>query len=190
MSRAALDPADTAPRRRLVAVLDWVILVLAVATVAIDLTGGFYTELAGLRISARRTDRAALAALAVLLVRLRLGRGIPGLGGRLAWLGRAARPAVRSFCRSGAAGAVRAGRLEALRLGRTGFRGAGCGAVAHAAGADELGARPRRSAVLDVANGLGLPSVGRRSAAAVRRQHLPSRAADPHVFRLDAACRR
>ncbi len=73
-------------RPRLVLVLDWLILALAALAVFIDTTGGFYTEFAGIRISARQTDRAVLAALAVWLVRWRLGSGIRPLNGRLAWV--------------------------------------------------------------------------------------------------------
>ena len=73
-------------RPRLVLILDWLILALAVLAVFIDTTGGFYTEFAGIRISARQTDRAVLAALAVWLVRRRLGSGVRPLNGRLAWV--------------------------------------------------------------------------------------------------------
>ena len=73
-------------RLRLVLCLDWLVLVLALLAVFIDLTGGFYWAFDGIRISARQTDRAVFATLGVLLVRLRLGRGIRPLGGRLAWL--------------------------------------------------------------------------------------------------------
>ena len=61
-------------RPRLVLVLDWLIVALAALAVFIDTTGGFYTEFAGIRISARQTDRAVLAALAVWLVRWRRRR--------------------------------------------------------------------------------------------------------------------
>jgi hypothetical protein len=74
-------------RLRLVLVLDWVIVALAVLAVVIDTTGGFDTAFAGIRLSAHQTDRAVLAAIAVWLVRWRTGRGIPPLGGRLAWVG-------------------------------------------------------------------------------------------------------
>jgi len=74
-------------RLRLVLILDWLILALAVLAVVIDTTGGFSTQFAGLRISARQTDRAVLAALAVWLVRWRVGQGVRPLNGRLAWIG-------------------------------------------------------------------------------------------------------
>ena len=52
------------------------------------------------------------------------------------------------------------------------------------------GAGPRRSPVLDVAHGVGVPAARRRPPPAVRCQHLPPRAADPDVLRLDAAAGR
>ena len=73
-------------RLRLVLVLDWLIVAFAVLAVFIDTTGGFYTQIGGIRISARQTDRAVLAALAVWLVRWRVGAGIRPLNGRLAWV--------------------------------------------------------------------------------------------------------
>jgi hypothetical protein len=73
-------------RSRLVLILDWLVLGLALLAVVVDLTGGFRIEPFGIRISAQRTDRPVLAALAILLLRLRIGRGISPLGGRLAWL--------------------------------------------------------------------------------------------------------
>ena len=74
-------------RLRLVLVLDWLIVALALLAVAIDTTGGFDSAFAGVRLSAHQTDRAVFAALAVWLVRWRLGRGVRPLNGRLAWVG-------------------------------------------------------------------------------------------------------
>jgi hypothetical protein len=77
---------------RLVPLLDWLVLALLVAALLIDVTGGFYTELAGLRMSARRTDRPVFAALAVLALRAWIGHGISPLGGRLARFNSARHP--------------------------------------------------------------------------------------------------
>ena len=71
-------------RSRLVSVLDWLVLALTVGALVIDITGGFHTELAGVRISARRTDRPLLAALVLVAIRVWIGHGISPLGGRLA----------------------------------------------------------------------------------------------------------
>ena len=79
-----MNPMNLTPRSRLVPILDWLVLALTVTALMIDVTGGFYTELAGLRISARRTDRPVFAALALLALRAWIGHGISPLGGRLA----------------------------------------------------------------------------------------------------------
>ena len=49
-------PPGTA-RRRVVLTLDWLALTLLVATVALELTGGFFTHIGGVRVSARAVDR-------------------------------------------------------------------------------------------------------------------------------------
>ena len=61
-------------RSRLTLALDWLALALAVAAVAILLTGGLTLRLGGARITARSADRAALAVLAVVALRVALDR--------------------------------------------------------------------------------------------------------------------
>ena len=61
-------------RSRLTIALDWLALALAVAAVAILLTGGLTLRLGGARITARSADRAALVALAVVALRVALDR--------------------------------------------------------------------------------------------------------------------
>ena len=71
------------PRPRVVLALDWFILTLVVCAVVIDMTGGFDSAPWGIRISAHRTDRALFAAIALFVLRRRLGpRELP-FGGRL-----------------------------------------------------------------------------------------------------------
>lgn len=62
-------------RSRAIFILDVVIVVLVVGAFAIWLTGGFYSEPFGFRVSARRIDRPFLAALVLAFVRWRVGRG-------------------------------------------------------------------------------------------------------------------
>ena len=61
-------------RSRATTALDWLALVLLVAAVAIALTGGVSVRLGGSRITARSPDRAALAALAVVALRVAIDR--------------------------------------------------------------------------------------------------------------------
>ena len=71
------------PRARRTVLLDWIVVALAAAALAVDVTGGFYGTLAGLRVSARRPDRLALAALAVAALRFWIDRTTVFWGGRL-----------------------------------------------------------------------------------------------------------
>jgi hypothetical protein len=61
-------------RRSLTNALDWLALVLVVATLAITLTGGFIVRPGGVRITARNPYRAAIAALAVIAIRAAFDR--------------------------------------------------------------------------------------------------------------------
>jgi hypothetical protein len=65
-----------ASRARLVLALDCLIAFLVVVAIAIELTGGIYTSVAGVRVSMRSVDRAALAALLLLVVRRFAGPGV------------------------------------------------------------------------------------------------------------------
>jgi hypothetical protein len=67
-------------RERVVLVFDWLAAFFFVVAIVIELTGGFYTSVAGVRVSARSVDRAMLAALAVVAVRWTVGRGIRPFG--------------------------------------------------------------------------------------------------------------
>jgi hypothetical protein len=73
-------------RSRLVLVLDWLLIVLPLLALAIDLTGGFYLKIGGVRISSQRTDRVVFLALGALALRMWIGEGIKPLGGRVEWL--------------------------------------------------------------------------------------------------------
>jgi hypothetical protein len=64
-----------AVRPRLVFVLDCLVLATGAAAVVIELSGGFYTVLAGIRVSGRSPDRALFVALGLLAVRLAIDRG-------------------------------------------------------------------------------------------------------------------
>lgn len=78
-------------RFRLTTALDWLALALAIAAIAILLTGGATLRLGGgVRITARSADRAALAALAVVALRVALDRRTKPLANAPA-LGRAIR---------------------------------------------------------------------------------------------------
>jgi hypothetical protein len=67
-------------RPRAVVLLDGLIAFFVLAAVVIELTGGFHTSVAGLRISARSVDRAVWGVLAVALVRWLVARGTPPFG--------------------------------------------------------------------------------------------------------------
>ena len=62
------------PRPRISLALDWLALFLAAVCVAIALTGGGVFRVAGVRITARSVDRAALAVAAVVALRIILDR--------------------------------------------------------------------------------------------------------------------
>ena len=80
-------------RLRLTNGLDWLALALVLGSLVIYLTGGFSFRISGVRITARSPDRAALAALAVIAVRLALDRRTP-LASQPRMLVRLARNAV------------------------------------------------------------------------------------------------
>ena len=61
-------------RSRLTPVLDWLALALVGSALAIALTGGAIFRVGGMRLTARSPDRAAAAALAVILLRVALDR--------------------------------------------------------------------------------------------------------------------
>ena len=62
------------PRSRLTAVFDWLALTLIGTALAIALTGGTTFRMGGVRVTARSADRAALAAFAVIALRVALDR--------------------------------------------------------------------------------------------------------------------
>jgi hypothetical protein len=71
-------------------ILDALIVLACVAAVVIELSGGFFTSMAGLRVSARSADRALFAAAGLVLLRRVLDRrtgflGIPSERWRAAW---------------------------------------------------------------------------------------------------------
>lgn len=77
-------------RQRTIRVLDWLILLAAVVTLIVRLSGGFYSEPWGLRISMRRFERPLMLAVVLILVRRWLDRnagflGIPGSQYRAWW---------------------------------------------------------------------------------------------------------
>jgi hypothetical protein len=61
-------------RRRLVFVLDWLMVLALLVTLIIELSGGFFMRAGELRISARSPDRSLLIALALLGIRLLIDR--------------------------------------------------------------------------------------------------------------------
>ena len=61
-------------RPRATTFLDWLALALVIVAAAIALTGGLSIRLAGSRVTARSPDRAALAALAVVALRVAIDR--------------------------------------------------------------------------------------------------------------------
>jgi hypothetical protein len=72
------------PSRRLspkVAIsLDWIVVLLAVAAILMAWTGGFYTELGGVRVSARNADRALIPAAILLAIRWWRARDVRAFG--------------------------------------------------------------------------------------------------------------
>ena len=67
-------------RPRVAIGLDWLALTLAVAAVVMAWTGGFYTEIGAIRLSARNPDRALIPAVIVLAVRWWFGSNIRPFG--------------------------------------------------------------------------------------------------------------
>jgi hypothetical protein len=67
-------------RARVAIALDVAIVLLVAATAYLWITGGFYAEPFGVRVSARQPDRAFLALVVVGLIRWRVGRGVGLLG--------------------------------------------------------------------------------------------------------------
>ena len=183
--RDTIVGAETWLRPRVAIALDWLALTLAVAAVLMAWTGGFYTEIGGIRLSSRNPDRALIPAAIALAIRW--------------WWGGAVRPfGVERQPMAGVAGAaVPAGRRSSSTClawpwwTRAALATLGIlvvGAVLLRPQLQHMDAVPGlwRSAVFDVANGLGLRAVARRSTAALQRQHLLSAAARAHVLRLDA----
>jgi hypothetical protein len=78
--------------------LDWLVLLLAILSLSIALTGGSYVVVGGIKLSARGALRPALIALALAIVRLTLAPRLPFLASTAAdWrrrLGRVYRPAA------------------------------------------------------------------------------------------------
>lgn len=92
-------------RVRLVFVLDWLIVIAMLATVIIDLSGGFFVRVGELRISARSPERSLLLALMLLGIRWLFAREVAFLRvsherwGRFArWLYRPAADRVPRTC--------------------------------------------------------------------------------------------
>ena len=69
--------AGSGPAPRLARFLDWTALLLLAAALAIDLTGGFDTVVADLRLKARTPHRPLVLALALLCIRMLLDRRTP-----------------------------------------------------------------------------------------------------------------
>ena len=67
-------------RPRVAIGLDWLALTLAVSAVVIAWTGGFYTEIAGIRLSMRNADRALIPAAIVLAIRWWFASGVRPFG--------------------------------------------------------------------------------------------------------------
>ena len=67
-------------RPRVAIALDWLALVLAVAAVLMAWTGGFYTEIGGIRLSSRNPDRALLPAAILLAIRWWWGSAVRPFG--------------------------------------------------------------------------------------------------------------
>jgi hypothetical protein len=67
-------------RPRVAIALDWLALALAVAAVLMAWTGGFYTELGGIRVSARNADRALIPAAIVFAIRWWFGGPVRPFG--------------------------------------------------------------------------------------------------------------
>ncbi len=67
-------------RPRVAISLDWLALTLAVGAVVIAWTGGFYTEIGGVRLSMRNSDRALIPAAIVLAIRWWFARGVRPFG--------------------------------------------------------------------------------------------------------------
>jgi hypothetical protein len=83
-------------RSRLTAVLDWLALTLIGITLAIALTGGTTFRVGGVRMTARSADRAALAAFAVMALRVALDRRTRPFAGASPWLTRIRQRLYRS----------------------------------------------------------------------------------------------
>jgi hypothetical protein len=71
---------ESPSRIRLAIGLDWIALLLALVALGVELTGGFRTELPGIRVSVRSVDRAVIAAAMVIGLRVLLSRRVPALG--------------------------------------------------------------------------------------------------------------
>ena len=67
-------------RPRVAIALDWLALALAVAAVVIAWTGGFYSEIGGIRLSARNPDRALIPAAIILGIRWWFGSAVRPFG--------------------------------------------------------------------------------------------------------------
>ncbi len=67
-------------RPRVAIALDWLALYLALAAVVMAWTGGFYTEIGGIRLSSRNPDRALIPALVIFTGRWWFGSGVRPFG--------------------------------------------------------------------------------------------------------------
>ena len=75
-------PKNMVQRSRAASALDWMALALVILAAAIALSGGLSVRLGGQRLTARSPDRAVLAALAVVALRVALDRRTRPLGRR------------------------------------------------------------------------------------------------------------
>jgi hypothetical protein len=67
-------------RPRVAIALDWLALLLAAAAVVMAWTGGFYTEMGGIRLSSRNPDRALIPALVIFALRWWFAAGVRPFG--------------------------------------------------------------------------------------------------------------
>lgn len=74
------SPLPTSQRRVPVFILDTLIVLACVGAVVIELSGGFFTAVGGLRVSARSADRALLVAVGLLVIRRAIDRRAGFLG--------------------------------------------------------------------------------------------------------------
>ena len=187
-SPIAHRPLPIAHRPLITLILDTLILLACIAALVIELSGGFFTAVGGLRVSARSADRALFVALGLLIVRYAIDRHAGFLGiAKERW-----RERWNRYFQSQADPRLYAGRARGRASPGARYRrtlSVRRGRAVPSAGGHGLGARSRRSALFDVADRLGEPSAPRGSPSAVRREHLLPRAADADLLGCDAPAR-